>query len=979
MAAALDRLLQGWIETFSPSQELNLLPLLQRHDAQPALHHPWGQQHRPDWEARGLVIWPRGQQTLVLSHSLRCPTAWRHHQPHGRARLALRWWAEAAELRINGCSVHRGDLFDAACRWSLPPSFWAGETLELELELCSPRHDDGALLLAQVELEPQDPSDPEGLLLLRQLRLLQQQRKEPSSPTPLDTAALERVLSQGPHHAQAQRELRQLLQQQPRPAPLTVVSHAHLDLAWLWPVADTWQAAERTFTSVLQLMEEHPELRFGHSTPALYHWLQQHRPALFKAIHAAMERGQWEALNGPWVETDCVLVGSASLLRQFLEGQRYSQKHLPASNHSLAWLPDSFGFSQGVPAVCRASGVAWFITHKLFWNADQAFPHRLFRWRHPSGAEVGALMSAPIGSDGDPTAMASYSRQWQQATGVEQGLWLPGVGDHGGGPSREMLEQLQLWSQQPLSAPRHFGTVRGYLNELEALRAQLPIWRDELYLELHRGCPTSRPDQKRHNRSLERLLLEADLAQALGGQAPSGRDAWRCLMFQQFHDILPGTSIPEVFDQAEPQWRQARRQSRRRRDAALADLLPLSQGPSSHWWVAQLLPAASSRPVVRLPQPPAGLHWHGRNGALPQQAAAGGGCWLQLPPLGSGVEAQRLHHAPAATAPAAVQQGVELQQSSHGEHWLSNGLLRAKLGGAGVLQLQGAAPNGWGEELLREPMAWRRFRDRGEFWDAWDLAADYRQHPLPFAWESGAEVIEQGALCTSLRWRGCCGTSPLQLQVRLQAGSPWLELSLSGHWRQVHELLRAELPLAQSGGFWSADAPGGVQERPMHPLTSREASRWEAAAISWICAGQGNTALAVLLDGPQGVSGHGDQLGISLLRGPTWPDPSADQGWQRLRLALMPAAGGWWRAQVAAQARRFRQPLWKHPAGAEGDAHRNLLAWGDPHQQFLGIDSDGSGQPLQLLSQNLSPCRSLWPQPSAPWSLKRSPWPPQSS
>ena len=165
----------------------------------------------------------------------------------------------------------------------------------------------------------------------------------------------------------------------------------------------------------------------------------------------------------------------------------------------------------------------------------------------------------------------------------------------------------------------------------------------------------------------------------------------------------------------------------------------------------------------------------------------------------------------------------------------------------------------------------------------------------------------------------------------------------------------------------------------MNPLTSREASRWEAAAISWICAGQGATALAVLLDGPQGVSGHGDQLGISLLRGPTWPDPSADQGWQRLRLALMPAAGGWWRGQVAAQARRFRQPLWKHPAGAEGDDHRSLLAWGDPHQQFLGIDSDGAGQQMQLLSQNLSPCRSLWPQPSAPWSLMRSPWPPQSS
>ena len=215
--------------------------------------------------------------------------------------------------------------------------------------------------------------------------------------------------------------------------------------------------------------------------------------------------------------------------------------------------------------MCRASGVDWFCTHKLFWNSTNPFPHRLFRWRHSSGAEVLALMSAPIGTGGDPLAMADYSQQWDQCTGIAKGLWLPGVGDHGGGPSQEMLEQLELWRDQPLSAPSQFGTVRSYLEELEPLKPGLPIWRDELYLELHRGCATSRPDQKRHNRSLERLLLEADL---LKPQRPAaqGQEQWRTLLFQQFHDILPGTSVPEVFEQAEPQWRQARRLSRQRRD-----------------------------------------------------------------------------------------------------------------------------------------------------------------------------------------------------------------------------------------------------------------------------------------------------------------------------------------------------------------------------------------------------------------------------
>ena len=375
-------------------------------------------------------------------------------------------------------------------------------------------------------------------------------------------------------------------------------------------------------------MEECKELNFGHSTPALYHWLEQNRPALFAAICSAMAAGRWEALNGPWVETDCTLVGSSSLLRQFHEGQHYSHQCLPGGGHTLAWLPDSFGFSQGLPAVCRASGVEWFITHKLFWNADQPFPHRLFRWRHPSGEEVLALMSAPIGTDGDPLAMADYSRSWQVATGIEQGLWLPGVGDHGGGPSREMLEQLALWGDQPLSAPRRFGSVRNYLQELEPLAPQLPVWRDELYLELHRACPTSRPDQKRHNRSLERLLLEADLAEALSGIKPGGRAEWRSLLFQQFHDILPGTSVPEVFEQAEAQWRRARRRSRSRRDHALSTLMPLRCGASSHWWIGQLLPAPAGKQVVRLPKPEPGMHWRSVEGPLPHQTASGGGCWL---------------------------------------------------------------------------------------------------------------------------------------------------------------------------------------------------------------------------------------------------------------------------------------------------------------------------------------------------------------
>ncbi|MFZ4565933.1 MAG: alpha-mannosidase [Prochlorococcaceae cyanobacterium] len=952
MTQALPGSVEGWIETISPRLELDLLPLLRRPDGQRALEDPWGRRHRPDWHARGLAIWPRGGRWLTLTHALRRPAAWGDGRG-SRARLVLRWWAEAAEVLIDGQPVVVGDLFDAACRWSLPAAFWQGETLTLTLRLRSPRHDDGALLLARVEREPLDRADPDGLLRLGQLRLLRQRLEaDPAAPGPTlpgDEATLAGVLAS-----------------EPPAGRLLLVSHAHLDLAWLWPVADTWQAAERTFQSVLGLMDRWPALRFGHSTPALYDWLARHRPALFAAIVQRAAEGRWEPLNGPWVETDCVLVGGPSLLRQFEEGQTWSRHHFPGWRHDLAWLPDSFGFGAGLPAICAATGVRWFLTHKLFWNADNPFPHRLFRWRARGGAEVLALMTAPIGTDGDPLAMAREARAWTAATGLEEGLWLPGVGDHGGGPSEEMLEQLALWNGQPLAPQTRFGSVREHLESLASQADGLPVWRDELYLELHRGCATSRPDQKRHNRSLERLLREADALAALAGDdGESNREAWRGLLFQQFHDILPGTSVPEVFEQAEPVWRRCRRQSRRRRD----DLLQRHWAPApdergaapQHWWLGQLLPAAAGPRVVRLPQPPQGGHWLGPAGPLPGQRARDGGQWVQLA-FGPGIELQRLAVA-AGPGDGSVQGAVTLQLEADGRWCLGNDQLVAELGPQGVHSLRACD----GKELLAQPLEWRRWADRGAFWDAWDLAADHRSRPLPFAWSEGPTVLEQGPLATRLRWRGHCGSSPLSLVATLRAASPVLELDLEADWHQTHELLRAELPLVQDGGFWAADTAAGVVERPRRACTGRERSRWEAAAMSWLWGG----GLAVLLDGPQGVDGRPEGLGVSLLRGPTWPDPGADAGRHRQRLGLMPAAAGWWRTQVPAQAARFRQPLWSRPAAAGPAERQPLLDWPNPDLQLLQLTALPGSDMLELVGQQLGPCRGRWPQALEPWEVGR--------
>ncbi|MEB3301683.1 MAG: glycoside hydrolase family 38 C-terminal domain-containing protein [Cyanobacteriota bacterium] len=907
----------------------------------PAIDHPWAARHRPDWAARGHIVWPRGGQWCQLQLSLACPEAWRPLGPQvARARLALRWWAEAAELWVQGGRVHQGDLFDTSCRWALPEEWWREGPWQVVLRLRSPLHDDGALVLSRLELEPLDPADPHGILAptVAQLKALRQDMDFPAE-----------ALSAGQWQ---------------------VLGHAHLDLAWLWPVADTWQAAERTFRSVLALMEQQPQLHFGHSTPALYAWLETHRPELHHRMREAMRQGRWEPLNGPWVECDCVLIGTPSLLRQFQEGQRYSQDAFPEWSHPVAWLPDSFGFSAGLPPVAAATGVRWFCTHKLAWNGSHPFPHRLFRWRGRCGREVLALMSAPIGTDGDPLAMERYRLAWQQASGVPHALWLPGVGDHGGGPTLEMLEQLALWQGREGVAPQEHGTLRAYLARLEPLAATLPVWRDELYLELHRGCATSRPDQKRHNRSLERLLREGETALAL--VAATGADLgtspgplvppdWRPLLFQQFHDILPGTSIPEVFEQAEPIWRRARRRSRLQRDQALLQLLG-SDGASSPRWTAYQLQCLPPQPrTLRLPQGP----WHLPAGELlPSQRAAGGGDWVQLPGM-DGVAALGLSRGasrtPSTAPPMPISHPVSCQRlGGEGEElrWrLNNGLLAVDLGRQGVEQLW----DGQGRPQLAGPLRWCRYGDRGEFWDAWDLAATYRDHPLPWIWDGDLHWLEQGPLCAQMVWRGRCGESSIRLDGRLLAGSPWFELVLRLDWRQRHELLRLSVPLASRACRWAADTPGGVIERPAEPRTPREQTRWEVAAVSWMASVQtgSGSGLALLLDGPQGVSAGPEELGVSLVRGPTWPDPGADNGCQRLRLALMPAGAGWRHAAVPQQACRFREPLWLRPWSVSGPSlERAEFPSQEPDVQVVGLQRLGEGSAEVIVTlQNLGPSR----------------------
>jgi alpha-mannosidase len=569
-------------------------------------------------------------------------------------------------------------------------------------------------------------------------------------------------------------------------------------------------------------------------------------------------------------------------------------------------------------------------------------------------------MLPPIGRRADPVEMLGEQRAWHQVTGLEAALWIPGVGDHGGGPTEELLEQIELWEGQAAALPARAGTVREFLTSLEQDDQAWPVWRDELFLELHRGCATSRPDQKRHNRTLERLLREADTVSAL--LAMAGRDGggsdWRPLLFQQFHDILPGTSIPEVFEQAEPVWRSARRQARRERDRRLARL-PRSKGTAAEWSWWGLQPLASWSPLVRLPVG----SWSANAVSLPQQAAAGGGTWVQLPRQRGTCSVPLRREPGLASGAAQPRQPVVITSLGSGVWRVGNGLIDIDVSAAGLLALRDRD----GRNQLSSPLQLERYRDRGEFWDAWDLAADYRSQPLGVMSMDVVEWLDQGPLVAHLVLRRQLGASCMRLDLRLKADTPWLELICSIDWCQTHELLRLDLPLATPAVRIAADTSGGVIERPAEPMTAREQARWEVPVISWFASQSPapGGGMAVLLDGPQGVDWSSDRLGISLLRGPTWPDPSADQGWHRQRLALMPFSGSWSDAGVPQAAIAFREPGWCAALPAE------LRQWFPslPLQLTpVALERHVDACLLKLL--NAGSARCCWT-PGAGWSVRR--------
>ncbi|MHC0065420.1 alpha-mannosidase [Nostoc sp. UIC 10890] len=915
--------------------------------------------------AKEHIAWTGGKKVLWLVQRLVVPQDLQGYSLAGLSlRLALVWWADSAEIYVNGELVLEGDLFDCSPRVLLSRGVKPGEEFIVALRLVSPGHCDGALVRSLLVYESTVDNNPDPGFVADELAVVQLYL-EKFAPEKLDVLATMVAEITNPRGAEDTEEkeelvksflsLRQNLIQSEILAPLLkgdqkskifLLGHAHLDLAWLWPVSETWNAAQNTFESVLKLQADFPELIFCHSTPALYAWIEEHRPDLFREIQAQVAAGRWEVVGGMWVEPELNLISGESIVRQLLYGQRYIQEKFGKIS-TIVWVPDTFGFCATLPQFFANAGIEYFVTQKLRWNDTTKFDYGAFWWRSPDGSEVFSLMSAPIGEAIDPVKMASYALEWQSQTGLSESLWLPGVGDHGGGPTRDMLETAQRWQTSPFFPDLEFTTAEKYLQQIVETRfiasvsnynsppaspaspapPPFPTWNDELYLEFHRGCYTTHADQKRWNRRCENLLYEAELFATLatvscGVTYPKAEieAAWKQVLFQQFHDILPGSSITQVYTDALPQWQQVEQVGTKILQEsllAIASHITLSEPPkpdSLPIFVFNSLNWQRSEVVsVVLPTSQEWQIYDTSGKQLVSQFSEPSTLLFlatEIPPVGYRIFWLSPPSPSSPPPPPLLPDWI-----------LENEFLRVVIDpDTGDLSsvfdktYQREVLSGAGNQL-------QAFKDSGQYWDAWNIDPNYAQHPLPSTNLQSIQWLEPGPVQSRVRVVRQLGESEFCQDYILQAGSPLLKIATTVNWQENHVLVKAAFPLNIEADFATYEIPCSAISRPTKPQTPAEQAKWEVPALRWADLTaeniiqnpkskiQNSYGVSLLNDCKYGYDSKPNQLRLTLLRSSNWPDSQADRGFHEFTYTLYPHAGSWESAHTVRRGYELNIPL----------------------------------------------------------------------
>ena len=639
--------------------------------------------------------------------------------------------------------------------------------------------------------------------------------------------------------------------------------HAHIDLAWLWPIRETIRKGARTFSHALQLMDEYDDYVFGASQPQLYQWMKDKYPELYDRVKVAIKNNRWEPLGGMWVESDTNIPNGESLVRQFLYGKAFFKKEFGHELKNL-FLPDVFGYSGAIPQIMKKSGVDYFTTIKLSWDKFVRYPHETFFWQGIDGSEVLVHMP-PEGTYNGPAAPRALKRleaNYQDKDATKHALMIYGVGDGGGGPSRDHLERLKRSvNLDGISKVKH-QFISDFFEKLDRDKDKFQTWVGELYLGHHQGTLTTQGQSKRYNRKLELAFRDLEYSSVLGQHFSDVvypdkeiEDMWKEVLLYQFHDIIPGSSIKRVYDESLVGYEDMMNRTIKLTDAAwnsISDKINTKE---------------FDNPVLVRNS----LSWERQE-------------WLKRGENWQNVTMPSMGH-------CVVENQNETGDTFSGkvtESSIENDILKVTFDSNGFIS--SIFDKEKNREVLEEGQLGNDLTVYEDDGDAWDFPIDYKKH-IAGQFELKESECSTDGPKVIMRQKRAFGKSVLNQDIILIDGSRRLDFGTYVNWKEDNKMLRTAFPVDIHTTESTSEIQFGYVKRPNHNNTKWESRQFEIVAHKWIDLSQPDYGVALMNDCKYGHNVEGNVLDINLLRSPNWPDPTADRAEHDFTYSLFPHAG----------------------------------------------------------------------------------------
>jgi alpha-mannosidase len=698
-------------------------------------------------------------------------------------------------------------------------------------------------------------------------------------------------------------------------------------MAWLWPWTETVEVVRNTFGTVLQLMRQYPGFIYAQSAAQDYVWMEEKYPDLFKEIQQRVKEGRWEIVGGMWVEPDLNMPSGESLVRQILVGKRYFQQKFGVDVR-IGWNPDSFGYNWQLPQIYKRSGLDYFVTQKMSWNDTTKIPYKLFWWESPDGSRLLTYFPHDYVNQIQPQRISEDVAEYVPKTGLPEILHLYGIGDHGGGPTRAMLDTAGRWQNgQNIFPQLTFGTAQSFFDDVEKNMEHLkiPVWNNELYFQYHRGVMTTQSETKKRIRQSEELLLNAEkfssLALLEGQPYPQEEfeNDWKKVLFDQFHDVMPGSGIAINYVDAARDLGVVGLSGNKILSTSLKTLaarintegegVPVVLFNPLSWTRTDVTEAEAQFPSSIGPR--SGVEVRDSAGAvLPSSVFSRDDTThtLKIRFLAKSVPAMGykvFHLVPVArprsanTTLKAGAQGMENEFVSlkvDSKTGCITSLINKRDG------QEALAPGACGNLL-------QTFVDKPKDYDAWNIDANFEDHMWDLRDAEEVKLIENTPVRAVIRVKKKFQNSTFVQDICVYPGVPRVDVNMQADWHEKHILLKVAFPVSVQSNRATYEIPFGNIQRPTTRNTPEERAMFEVPALRWGDLSDASHGFSLLNASKYGYDAKGNVIRLSLLRSPAWPDPHADEGLHDFTYALYPHAGDWKVAETERRGFELNFPL----------------------------------------------------------------------